>query len=284
MEGHHQRSMRILTIATAAALAMATVATATASDVQYECTTNGAGNWKIVASGPVSTQCPNLPVRACTEIQYAISPQLGRAADHVAVLVDHAMSVIPPQASYLSSPCDGDSVTGIGIRDCSTQAVRMNKDATTQTYNLFVEGAASATGKSIVIKKGTVIEECSIVSLAPSTCDPKSQQAAKETFQFEDCLVEIEIDPCTGEPGDATVLSGDCAIDSGPIESLQLVINGTTQNVTVGKGWISSGENSCTTTLYLGRKYTTCTCKDASDCTVKNSNGQFICGTPCPRL
>lgn len=284
MAGHHQRSMGIFTIAMAAALTMVTVVTATASDVQYQCTTNGAGNWNIVALGPFSTQCPNLPLRECTEIQYTITPRFGKAVDHVAVLVDHAMSVVPPQASYLSLACDGDSVTNMGIRDCSTQALRMNKDSTTQTYNLFVEGAASATGKSIVVKKGTLIEECQIASLAPSTCDPKAQQAAKETFQFEDCLVQIELDPCTGQPGDATVLTGDCAIDSGPIESLQLVINGTTQNVTVGKGWISSGDNSCTTTLYLGKKYTTCTCKDASDCTVKNSNGQFICGSPCPRL
>ena len=273
MTTRQQRRAGLLTAVTL----LASAAAASASDVQYECITNGAGNWSIVATAPFSTQCPNLPVRECTEIQYSVTPRLARAADHVAVLVDHEMTVIPPQASYLSLPCDGDSVTGIGIRDCSTQAVRMNKDSTTQTYNLFVEGAATATGKSIVVKKGTVIEECRIVSLAPAICNPKAQLATKESFQFEDCTVEIELDPCTGEPGPATI-TGPCEVDSAPIGTLSLSINGgTPQVVTVGDGWISSGENSCSTKLFNGTSYTTCTCTATTDCSVKKADGTYFC-------
>ncbi len=279
MKTRHQRIALLSTAVTL--LAAATVATAT--DAPLTCTTNGAGNWRIAASGPLSVTCPTLAGGDCTELQYRVTPLRGKSADHVAVLADHSMEIVVGDSRNLFPECDGDNVTGIGIRDCSTQAVRMNKEADTGTFDLVAKGAAGLIGKSIVIKKGTTIEECRIASLGPTTCNPKAQQAAKETFTFDDCVVEIELDPCTGEPGVATVVSGDCAIDSGPIESLQLVINGTTQNVTVGDGWISSGENSCTTTLFGGKKYTTCSCKDLSDCSVKNSAGQFICGTACPR-
>jgi hypothetical protein len=264
---------------------LATAAAAHASDVPYDCTTNGAANWLVVANGPVTAPCPGTLGGDCTEMHYTITPQKGRSADHVAILAEHDLSVVVPDARNVSAPCIGDSVTSIGIRDCSTQAVRMNNNADTGAFDLVVQGSAAAVGKSIVIKKGNVVEACRIASLGSPTvsCNPKAQQATKETFKFEECEIEIELDPCTGEPGDATVVSGDCAIDSGPVETLQLVINGTTQNVTVGQGWISSGDSSCTTTLFGGRKYTTCTCKDASDCSVKNSDGHFICGSPCPR-
>ena len=275
---------RIMTIFIASAAVLTTAGRANSSDAPTDCITNGAGNWNVVASAPITLLCPL--GGACTEIQYTVTAlkSTGANPDHVAVLAEHDLNVVVDANRTVSPPCAGDGVTQMGIRDCSTQAVRMNKEADTDSFNLLVEGAAAATGSSIVIKKGKIIEACRIASLGASNCNPKAQQAARETFQFEDCTVEIELDPCTGEPGDATVVSGDCAIDSGPIESLQIVINGTTQNVTLGTGWISSGDNSCTTTLYLSRKYTTCTCRDASDCLVKNSNGQFICGSPCPKL
>jgi hypothetical protein len=111
---------------------------------------------------------------------------------------------------------------------------------------------------------------CRIASLGnppPPICDPKAQQTSKETFTFNDCEIEVAIDPCTGESGEATVLSGDCVIDVQPVDSLQLVINGVTQNVTTGDGWISSGDNSCTTKINRLTKtaYTVCDCKDSSD-------------------
>jgi hypothetical protein len=276
------RQHRTAILATAFTLLAAATA-ATATDTPTTCTTNGGANWRVTATGPLAAPCPPLVGGECSEIRYLVTPLKGKTADHVAVLADHSMEVVVGDSRNLFPECDGDNVTGIGIRDCSNQAVRMNKEADTGTFDLVVKGAAGLIGKSIVIKKGTTIEECRIASLGPTTCNPKAQQAAKETFTFDDCVVEIELDPCTGEPGVATVVSGDCAIDSGPIESLQIVINGTTQNVTVGDGWISSGENSCTTTLFGGKKYTTCSCRDASDCSVKNSAGAFICGTDCPR-
>jgi hypothetical protein len=279
------RQRRITFLSTAFTfLAAATVATATtATEPPLTCTTNGGKNWRITATGPSTATCPTVAGGECTRMQYVVTPLRGKYPDHVAILADYSVEVVVGDRRNCFGVCDGDNVTGIGIRDCSSQAVRLNKRADTGTFDLNVKGQAGLIGKSIVVKKGSIIEECRIASLGPSTCNPKAQQAAKETFTFDDCVVEIELDPCTGEPGVATVVSGDCAIDTGPVESLQIVINGTTQNVTVGEGWISSGENSCTTRLFGGKKYTTCTCKDDSDCSVKNSAGQFICGTACPR-
>jgi hypothetical protein len=154
----------------------------------------------------------------------------------------------------------------------------MNKDATTQTYNLFVEGAAAPTGKSIVVKKGSIVEECGIVSLAPSTCNPKAQLATKQTYRFEDCIIEIELDPCTGDPGTPNVISGSCEVDSAPVGTLTVSVNGSDPEVvTLGEGWVSFGENSCTTTLISGLSVTTCTCTSTTDCTKKKSNGTYYC-------
>ena len=254
-----------------------------ANDAPLTCTTNGAANWRVTATGPTPVTCPTLAGGDCTEVDYLVTALKGKTPDHVAVLADHSMDVVVGDSRNLFPECDGDNVTNIGIRDCSTQAVRLNKSPEKGTFDLVVRGPASLVGKSIVVKKGTTIEECRIASLGPAPCNPKAQQATKRSFKFEDCVVEIELDPCTGEPGAAAVVDGDCAIDEGPIESLQLVINGTTQNVTVGEGWISSGVGSCNTTLFQGRKYTTCSCTNIEDCSVKNSAGQFICGTVCPR-
>lgn len=266
----------------AVALSLGLVGAAYAFEPQYECTTNGAATWEVVAVGPTSIVCPSSG-GPCTEMDYTITAlkSTGANQDHVAVLVAHDLDVLTSSSVNVYPPCDGDTVTSMGIRDCSTQAVRLNNRDDVGTYTLIVHGEAVATDSSIVIKKGkNLIEECRIVSLGtppPPACDPKAQQAAKQVFEFDGCIVEIDLDPCTGEPGDARVVSGDCAIDSGPVSSLQLVINGTAQNVTVGEGWISSGENSCSTTLFRTKSYTTCTCTEASDCFVKNSDGTYIC-------
>lgn len=274
----------------AAATLFAIAATASASDVQYVCTTNGAATWEVLASAPTSIACP-VGGGECTLLEYSITPlkSTGVNQDHVAVLVEHDLDIVNLSGGVTIYPeCDGDTVTSMGIRDCSMQAVRLNRKSATQTYDLIVRGEAVAVDSSIVVKKGrNCIEECRIASLGtppPPICDPKAQQAAKETFQFEDCIIEIPLDPCTGEPGEPNVISGTCATDSAPIGTLQLVLNGgVTQNVTIGDGWISSGENSCTTRMFNGTSYTTCTCADVSDCSVKKKDGSLLCGTNCPR-
>jgi hypothetical protein len=290
--------MQLRKLRTTACLATALTVILAAGVVSGEeptlhCVTGGNHNWEVTATPIEQVACQNPSDGDCSAMHYTITPTNGLSADHVVTLVDYRMVVESTgdySNRYIQKPdiptensCLGDNLVGLGSKDCSRQSVRMNDDGDTEHYTLSVVGPAALHPSSIVIKKGKVQEWCRISALGVSTCNSKAQQATKKTFEFEDCIVQIELDPCTGEPGEASVISGACAIDSGPVESLQLVINGTTQNVTVGDGWISSGENSCTTTLFGGKKYTTCTCKDLSDCSVKNSSGAYICGRPCPR-
>ena len=261
----HSVIERVLKLFCASLVVLAIAVPALASDAPLACVTNGDGNWSIVASTPTAVSCP--AGGECTEIQYDIVALHGKSPDHVVVLTEHDLIVVPGESRDVSLPCEGDSVTDIGISDCSTQAVRLNKESETGSFNLVVEGEAIAVGSSIVVKKGRTVEECGIASLGTAVvvCDPKAQQSSKETFMFEDCEVEIEVDPCTGAPGAATVISGDCMVSAEAITNLQLVINGETQNVNVGDGWLSSGENSCTTRFYRRRPYVICDCTDSSD-------------------
>jgi hypothetical protein len=106
---------------------------------------------------------------------------------------------------------------------------------------------------------GGTVEEC------PSVCEPKAQQKTKDTFQFEDCVIAIALDPCSGTPGEATVVTGGCYVSATPVQNLQLIVNGTPQPVTIASGWASSGGSSCTTRFYPGTAYTVCTCTSSGD-------------------
>jgi len=260
-----------------------------AAELNFECTTNGVsnnggGSWHITASEPYPVACKNaVPAGTiCTEIDYRITslPPNNLGADHIAILVDHEYTVDDLDTSRnVFLPCDGDTVTQIGIRDCSRQAVRMNQYDETVGYRLAVIGDAAAQASSIVVKKGKVIEECRIASLGPTTCDPKAQQASRETFTFDDCEIEITLDPCTNKPLSSKVLSGDCAVGQVEIDSLELVINGVAQPVIVGEGWLSSGENSCSTKFTrAGDAYITCSCTTVSDCLVKGKDSCICAG------
>lgn len=260
------------------------LATGWAAELNFECTTNDTGNWHVKAEGPRAVACqPDSnagEADLCTEMDYTITPLKGLAPDHVAILVDHEY-VVEDDGIYgnyaVALDCTGDSVTGIGLRDCSRNAVRMNENADTKKYQLSVVGDAAPQASSIVVKKGRVMEECRIASLGPTTCDPKAQQASKETFAFDGCEVEITLDPCTNKPLSSRVVSGDCAVGEVEIQTLELVINGVSQPVTVGDGWLSSGENSCTTRWFNRQPYVTCSCTNTSDCLVKKSDGSCLC-------
>jgi hypothetical protein len=258
---------------------IASIGVAAASDLPFECTTNGGGKWKIVAHGPTSISCPAPASGACTAMQFAIQPLVGTQPDHVAILAGHDVTIVSTDSRNVAAPCDGDSVTYLGIRDCSMQAVRMNKDAQTGFFELIVTGDAQPIESSVVVKKGKVIEECRIVSLGldPVVCDPKAQQASKETFTFDDCEVEIALNPCTGEPLTATTVSGNCAVGAVSIDEIKLEINGVLQDVTVGEGWLSSGDDSCTTRWFNRKPYVTCSCTNVSDCLVKTSDNNCLC-------
>jgi hypothetical protein len=124
MKQHHLRTLSSFAIV---ATVLAATGTAYSSDIQYECTTNGTGGWRIEASGPSSIVCPGVG-GACTQMSYLITGLRSATEnqDHVAVLAAHDVSVLVSSSVNIYPECDGDTVTSMGIRDCSTQAIRLN--------------------------------------------------------------------------------------------------------------------------------------------------------------
>lgn len=124
----------------------------------------------------------------------------------------------------------------------------------------IINGAITRDTSELAVRLGGgIVEECPIV------CEPKAQQPTMDTFRFEDCLVQIALDPCSGVPGDATVVEGGCYVHRTEVENLQLIINGTPQPVTIANGWVSSGSASCTTRFYGRTSYMVCTCTSPED-------------------
>jgi hypothetical protein len=261
------------------ALGITTTGETYASDAPFACTTNGGGNWSIVATAPQVTTCPS--GGTCTKITYDIVPLKNNSADHVATLVEHDQIVEISESGDVYTECEGDPVTELGLRDCSTKAVRLNDENDTGKFDLYVQGdKVVATDSTIVVKKGRIVEECRIASLGSScepVCNPKAQTASKDTFVFDDCEVEIALNPCTGDPLSATTVSGTCAVGAVSIDEIKIEINGVLQDVTVGEGWLSSGEDSCTTRWFNRKPYVTCSCTNVSDCLVKTSNNSCLC-------
>jgi hypothetical protein len=244
-------------------------AAASASDAPSQCTTSG-GGWTVNVSAPFEPV--SCPAERCTGLTYNLTPRRGETPDHVAVLVDHEPPIVIPPSTFTSAPCSGDTVSGLGFRDCSSQTARINQSQQkTGPFDLVVEGVVKPIGASIVVKKGKVIEQCRIASLgAPfEVFDPHAQVRTSETIQFKHCEMTIPVDPITGEPGEATLTGTGCKFvaNGSPVQSLSLTVDG----VPLGNGnWaadggVSTGSNSCTTRTISGRLYSFCTCTASTD-------------------
>jgi hypothetical protein len=233
-----------------------------------QCTTNGLGNWTVAVAGPIDVEC--VYGGDCTAVHYTVTPTLGKQPDHVAVLAEHDVDVVVPESRNVSPPCAGDGVTNIGIYDCSTKAVRVNKSAETGTFVLTVDGKKGLTTSSIVVKKGKVVESCRIASLGTDPADafdPNAQRTEAQTISFKGCTVSIPTDPITGEGGVATITGENCVFvaNAEPVSAGELLVNGQSVGaLTFGQGSVSSGTASCTSKLVNRKLYTWCTCDDVN--------------------
>ena len=259
--------MRSQVFETAAAVAfiVLTASTIRASDVPLECTTDGAHNWKVKLVGPLTVTCPG--GGDCTEVDYVITPLKGQQPDHVAVLTEHDMNVVVPEARHVYAPCVGDSVTLMGIHDCSSSAVRINKNVEKGAFELVVTGLKALRGKSIVVKKGKIQERCSIASLGQDDFDVNALRPTSQELFFKGCTVTIPTDPITGEGGAATISGPGCKFvaNGDPVGNAQLVVNGiNVGDGLTGDGFLSNGQGSCTTKIISRRLYTWCTCADVT--------------------
>ena len=253
-------------LCTALAATLLAAGGASASDAPLDCTTDGAHNWKVEVTGPLAVTCPG--GGECTEVDYKITPLKGLSIDHVAVLAEHDMDVVVPSAANAYAPCVGDSVTSIGIHDCSSRAVRLNSNPQKSgAFDLVVNGNYALRGKSIVVKKGSKQERCRIASLGQDDFNINAQRTTSQELTFKGCTVTIPTDPVTGEGGEASISGPGCKFvaNGSPVNTGQLIVDGKNVGaLTFGDGFISSGTSSCTTKVISNRLYTWCTCADGN--------------------
>ncbi len=259
----------------ALALALTTALPSFASDAPLTCTTGGGANWTVTVNGPAPVSCAG--GEACTEIDYNITPNKGLQPDHVAILVEHDIEVVPQEGATVYSACQGDSVTLLGFRDCSSQTVRLNRDAFTGFYELVGKGNTAPIGASVVVKKGKIVEQCRIASLGRESFDVNAQVTTNQEINFKGCIVNIPTDPTTGEGGPATISGPNCVFvaNAEPVSTGELLVNGQSVGIlSFGNGALSSGTASCTTKVINRKIYTWCTCTDV--------NGDHIPDDPIP--
>ena len=240
-----------------------------ASDVPLTCVTSG-GNWTVTVNGPSPVNCAG---DTCTELDYNITPNNGLQPDHVAILVEHDIAILPQDGSSVYAPCVGDSVTLLGSRDCSKKTVRMNKDSLTGFYQLVGGGTTAPIGASIVVKKGRTIEQCRIATLGRENFDANAQVTTNQEINFKGCVVNVPTNPTTGEGGTASISGDNCRFvaNGQPVSTGELFVNGmSVGQLNYGDGSISSGEASCTTKVISRKIYTWCTCADTDNDVVPN--------------
>jgi len=249
----------------AAALLLAAAGPA-ASDPPTQCITSG-GTWTVTATAPFApANCPG--GGTCTDITYNIA---GPIPDHVTILASHGVSIVSPPSNFISAPCIGDNVTLLGTRDCSTQAVRLNQNLQKSgPFDLIAHDTLQAVDSSIVVKKGSVFEDCLIESLGHpfEVFDPHAQVTTSQTYNFEGCSVTIPTDVETGEGGVASITGNGCVFvaNGQPVGNAQLLVNGQSVGFgTNGTGAFSTGTDSCTTRVINNKLYTWCTCTGTTD-------------------
>lgn len=265
------KSLRLAALVVAPLGLLMATSVAQGSDMALQCTTSGAGNWTVTAIGPLSVPCPS--GGQCTEVFYDIANNYGLAPDHVVVLAEHDSQIVVPDSRNVFPECDGDNVTFLGIHDCSTRAVRINKDVETGQFALVVYGSKALSSSSIAIKKGKITEKCGIASLGVDRFDENAQRPANTTISFKGCEVTIPTDTLTGEGGEATITGDNCVfvVNGTSVSDAELLVNGTSVGtLTYGEGSISSGTGSCTSKIVNRKLYTWCTCADTDGDGVPN--------------
>lgn len=222
----------------------------------------------MISNDPLGPSCER-PGDA-TGIKYRNS---GSPADHLATLVTANNDVSTATGNQTYGACSGDPLTHLGKYSCHEKAVKINPE--NQTVAFWVVAQATGATKSqrlpiltsIAAKKGSCIKSVAITGLGldgPSTFQTTTKT---ETVVFKGCAVTFELNPVTGEvinafndpsqshPAPGVTCSELITSDVGDL-SLNLAGVGDLGTGKIGDGYISSGDNSCTTRITGGKVYT----------------------------
>jgi hypothetical protein len=241
--------------------------------------------WSVSYEGPcaVNSTTPSTCLPAGTEgkytaIKYNINKISGYGnASNVATLVTANnlgnVFVAPASGVCVSAPCVGDTPTSLGKNSCHELAVRVNPNASTSSFWVIVAGRKAAIQTSIAVKSGNCVKAYAVPGLGLDT-NPFQAVQKKETVNFKGCSVDFVYDAVTGAVVSASLApppastkppcplgqnDGTCCAFNGgdDVSGLRLILNDRDLGAgQFGDGYISSGENSCTTRVIGGRVYT----------------------------
>lgn len=239
-----------------------------------------AGSWTISTAGLDYVSCP---AGTCTQVMYSVSGT--GTPDHLATFVRAEAGPVTASGSFTqTAPCDGDAVIGVGSNAvCHERIVRFNNQSTkASAFSLSVDGRRKPIATSVVVKKGSSQAACRIVGFGledsaggdacVSSCgsfNVNQTVTTAEIFKFKGCEVKFTFNLMTGQVTNFSLVAdttpgGSCTINGatgGPVTDLFVSggpLGGTDTDVTFGDGWISSGENSCSTRFVGGRYYSVC--------------------------
>lgn len=280
------QNRKTLSLLAAAALLAAVPAMASDPDPRtYSKCGTGSCDWVITATtlpGP----CVGDPGNTC--VTYGVTGT--GTPDHLGIFLRSEATLLsatslPQQASYsVSTACGkGDSVLGLGSNLlCHERLIRFdNRFAKAASFTLKVAGVRKPIITTVTVRKGSAQCAFPIVGIgleeppAPESCvnscgnfNPKQSVRKTELFKFEDCIMEFNY-AADGSvaleggflvyPAPGAAAGTVCTPKTGAVSEI-LVSHLPTgdNNGTFGDGWLSTGNNSCSTRLIGGAYYTVC--------------------------
>ena len=248
-------------VAAAALLLAGTVAVAQQAPLT-SCTTPNETTF-TVTSGPSFVPCPE--GGECTEIEYQVSGSPGE----VYALEGKGVVKVSPggEGTTIGLPCEG--VNGFGEGACHEQAIRTIPDESGK-FKITLDGQRRPSPTSVAIRSEG-FEACEILGIGlENSPNPEQTTQTTETVDFKGCVVEFTRDAATGEVVRARLTPDSPARCESPFLGKGGILN--PQPVTeleirlkdgpslgkgkYGDGYISTGEESCTTRVVGGRVYT----------------------------
>lgn len=225
-----------------------------APGVKGACAVNDPANPTCVSQG------------AFTGIKYRIT---GSAKDAVATLVTRDNTVSGPGPNQVYAACDGEPVTGLGKSSCHEQAVRLKAFPTNQNqyFWVVVSGQKKPIETSVAVMKNHCVASFPVPGLGLEGPNPFQTTRKTETVTFKGCAVTFALDAVTGavidafnDPANSSPAPGVTCSNLIVSDVQDLTLNlagvGDLGAGKIGDGYISSGNNSCTTRIIGGRLYT----------------------------
>jgi hypothetical protein len=251
-------------IAAAAVLLAGTAVSAQEPLPLTTCTTSNETTF-TVTSGPSFVPCEGPGVTQCTEIEYQVSPS---QYEVFALAGKGVVEVLGGGEPFVAEPCEGIDQFGQGA--CHQQAIRTYPDEG-RRFKIVVAGERRPGPSSVAVNLGDgVFFACEILGIGvENTPNPDQVTQTKEEVDFKGCVVEFTRDARTGEVVEARLTEDSVEgcqspfLEEGilrpqPVGDLEIKLRDgrSLGRGKFGDGYISTGEESCTTRVIGGKVYT----------------------------